>query len=54
MDVNVAHTDTELMVRAKALGCRLVYGREMFERQALGQFSRWSLKSHNINNLQLL
>lgn len=41
MDVNVAHTDTSLMVRAKALGSQLVYGREMFERQAQGQFARW-------------
>lgn len=41
MDVNVAHTDTPLMLRAKALGCRLVYGREMFKRQALGQFAKW-------------
>ncbi|MDN3506434.1 MAG: type I 3-dehydroquinate dehydratase [Simkaniaceae bacterium] len=42
MDVNVAHTDTPLMVRAKALGCQLVYGQEMFERQAQGQFARWA------------
>jgi len=41
MDVNVAHTDTPLMLRAKALGCRLVYGKEMFLRQARGQFAKW-------------
>jgi len=41
MDVNVTHTDTPLMLRAKALGCRLVYGKEMFLRQARGQFAKW-------------
>nr|NGX38471.1 Shikimate dehydrogenase (NADP(+)) [Chlamydiota bacterium] len=41
MDINVLHTTTPFMLRAKALGCRLIYGLEMFERQAHGQFLRW-------------
>ncbi len=41
MDINVAHKQTPLMLRAKNLGCQLVFGYEMFEKQALGQFLRW-------------
>jgi 3-dehydroquinate dehydratase / shikimate dehydrogenase len=41
MEVNVAYSNSPLMQRAKELGCSLIEGIEMFEKQALGQFSRW-------------
>lgn len=41
MDVNHGHEHSPLMIRAKALGCKLIFGKTMFEQQALGQFNRW-------------
>ncbi|NGX40097.1 MAG: Shikimate dehydrogenase (NADP(+)) [Chlamydiae bacterium] len=41
MEVNVSHSNSPLMVHAKSLGCSLVYGMTMFEKQAAGQFSLW-------------
>ena len=41
MDINIGHRTTPFLLRAKSLGCRMVYGLEMFERQAHGQFLRW-------------
>jgi len=51
MDINVTHAESPFMLHAQKLGCRLVYGMDMFKRQALGQFNTWKLKSDQILSL---
>ncbi len=41
MDITVTQAASPMMIRAKALGCRMVYGMDMFKKQASGQFARW-------------
>ena len=47
MDITVRHACSPLMVRAKALGCRIVYGQTMFEKQALSQIERWFTRCYS-------
>ena len=41
MDINLS--STPLLEAAKRLGCKTLDGRAMFERQAMGQFSKWGI-----------
>lgn len=41
MDITINPVETELLLAAKMRGCHLVYGYEMFVRQAVGQLQTW-------------
>lgn len=41
MDITTKPKETALLKQAKAKGCRVVYGYQMFVEQALGQFGLW-------------
>lgn len=41
MDITNTHAESEWMLEASRIGCLLLYGIDMFERQAIGQFDRW-------------
>jgi 3-dehydroquinate dehydratase / shikimate dehydrogenase len=43
MEINTHFIDTPLLQMAKKRACKVVLGKEMFWRQALGQFSLWKL-----------
>lgn len=45
--------DTPLLEKAKAQGCRIVYGYEMFMRQALKQLQIW-FDNENLNDVRIL
>lgn len=41
MDIKTRPKDTELLKCAREMGCRIVYGYQMFIEQAIGQFNYW-------------
>lgn len=41
MDINFQAQNSPLIKQAHSLGCTVILGEEMFQKQALGQFSRW-------------
>ncbi len=47
MDINFNRSESPFMLRAKALGCKLIFGESMFEKQAKGQFLRWQVEGEN-------
>lgn len=41
MEINFNGESSPLIQQARSLGCKVILGEEMFQQQALGQFSRW-------------
>lgn len=53
MDIKTKPRETELLKIALEQGCRIVYGVEMFEEQAIGQFKIWFTSKSISTNLTL-
>lgn len=44
MDITGGHKDSEWMVYAKQIGCEVIDGKAMFDKQALWQFAHWGIR----------
>jgi 3-dehydroquinate dehydratase/shikimate dehydrogenase len=52
MDLQIRPKDTPFLIEAEKRGCQLVYGYEMFTKQAMGQFQIWFEREMNWSFLE--
>jgi len=43
MEITIANSDSAWMQHAQSIGCLCVFGMAMFEKQAMGQYTRWGI-----------